>query len=117
MDVKQIQRYFMFYLVATLLTACAQLGVPAADTFSERLAAAYSLNSQVRATATELLNAKKISSADGQHVMDQTNNARAGLDVARELSKINLEAADGKLVAIRTALTAVQAYLSLRKGK
>lgn len=112
---RQVQRYAMFYLVA-MLTACAQLGVPPAESFNERLAAGYALNSQVRATATQLLNAKKISAADGQNVLDQTNNARAGLDVAREMSKFNLEAADGKLTAIRTAMTAVQAYLAIRKG-
>lgn len=112
---RHLQRYTLFYLVA-MLTACAQIGLPPAETFSERLAAAYSLNTQIRATATELLKAKKISSSDGEQVLEQTNNARAGLDVARELSKVNLEAADGKLTAIRTALTAVQAYLALRKG-
>lgn len=112
---RAIPKYFLFYLVA-MLTACAQIGLPPAETFSEKLAAGYSLNSQVRATATELLKAKKISVSDAEQVLEQTNNARAGLDVAREMSKFNLEAADAKLTAIRTILVAVQTYLAARKG-
>lgn len=111
----RVQKYAMFYLMA-LMVGCAQLGIPTADTFSERLAAGYALNSQVRATATELLTAKKISSVDGQNVLEQTNNARAGLDVARALSATDLKSADGKLTAVRTALTALNAYLAMRKG-
>jgi len=113
---QQMKQYFSLYLMALLLSGCASLGVPEAGTFSEQLAAGYSLNAQVRATATELLNAKKISSADGQNALEQTNNARTGLDIARSLAAIDSKAAEGKLVAIRTALTALQAYLALRKG-
>lgn len=112
---KALKLYAAVFLL-TLVSACAQLGLPVAETFNERLAAGYALNTQIRATATDLLTAKKISSADGQHVLDQTNNARTGLDVARALHATDASAADGKLVAIRTALLAVQTYLAARKG-
>lgn len=113
---QRVQRYFMFYVMAALVAGCASLGVPPADTFSEKLAAGYSLNAQVRATATELLNAKKISSSDGQNVMDQTNNFRAGLDIARTMAMTNLESAESKLNAVRNGMTALQSYLASRKG-
>lgn len=105
-----------FLLLLAWMVACAQVGLPPAETFSDKLAAGYSLNAQVRATAAELLKIKKISVADAEQVLAQTDNARAGLDVARELSKFNLEAADAKLTAMRTALLAVQTYLATRKG-
>lgn len=111
---RNVQRYFMFYVVA-MLTGCAQMGVPPANTFDERLAAGYALNAQVRATATELLNAKKISSSDGQNVLEQTNNARTGLDIAKTMSMTSLESAEGKLNAVRTVLTALQSYLASRR--
>lgn len=113
---RQLMQYFTFYLVAALLASCAQLGVPPAESFSERLAAGYALNAQVRHTATELLTAKKISSADGQQVLSQTDNARLGLDVARGLATSDTKSADAKLTAVRGALTALQAYLAIRKG-
>lgn len=103
-------------VLAFVLPACAQLGVPTPDTFNEKLAVAYTTVTTARQSATTLLQAKKITPDDAQHVLDQTNNARAGLDVARQLSKQDLKAADGKLTAIRSALEALQAYLASRQG-
>lgn len=113
---ERLKQGFMLYVAALLLSGCAQLGVPPANTFGERLAAGYALNAQIRSTATELLHEKKLSSSDGQNVLEQTNNARTGLDIAREISRVNVESADKKLTAVRTVMTALQAYLTLRKG-
>lgn len=104
------------WVVAVLLAGCQALGIPQAETFSERLAAGYALNAQVRQTATDLLAMKKLSSADGQNVLEQTNNARAGLDIAKQLATTDTKSAEGKLTALRTALLAVQGYLALKKG-
>ena len=101
--------------VGATLSGCASVGLPTADSFNERLAVGYASVTTIRQTATALLQAKKISADDGQQVLDQTNNARQGLDIARTLSKTNLAAADGKLTAIRTALNAVQTYLAARQ--
>ena len=105
----------MFAILLGTLGGCASVGLPTADSFNERLAVGYASVTTIRQTATALLQAKKISADDGQQVLDQTNNARQGLDIARTLSKTNLAAADGKLTAIRTALNAVQTYLAARQ--
>jgi len=99
-----------------LLGACETLGIPTATSFNERLAVGYSTVTEVRQTATTLLNAKKLTADDGQQILDQTNNARAGLDVARTLAKTDLKGADSKLTAVRAALTALQAYLETKGG-
>jgi hypothetical protein len=95
---------------------CAQLGLPTATTFQERLTVGYALNAEVRNTATTLLNAKKLTADDGQNILDQTNTARAGLDVARTIGKSDPKAGDAKLTAVRTVLLALQAYLATKKG-
>lgn len=107
-------RFLLFVLF--MVASCAQLGLPTAQSFEEKLTAAYATVESVNKTATSLLNDKKITSADAQHILEQTRNARAGLDVARSLRKADPTGADGKLTAMRTALTALQAYLT-SKGK
>mgnify|MGYP001579719976 FL=1 len=70
----------------------------------------------VRQSATTLLKAGKITADDGQNVLSSTDAARAGLDVARTLSKTDLAAADARLTAVRTALTALSTYLATKGG-
>lgn len=111
----KILKYWQIYTAALLLAACAQLGLPAPETFNERLAAGYGAVTQVRSTATTLLEAKRISSEDAQNVLTTTDAARQGLDVARSLSKTDLASAEGKVNAVRATLTALSAYLATRK--
>lgn len=106
---------FLLAIAIMLLSACAQLGIPKPETFNERLAVGYSTVTAVRQTATTLLQAKKISADDAQNVQNQADNARAGLDIARTISKTDLKAADAKLNAVHTALTALQSYLATKK--
>lgn len=95
---------------------CAATGGATTTSVSEGLAAGYSAVTAVRSTTTALLNANKISSSDGQNVLTQTDNARAGLDIAREMAKTDLTSASGKLTAVRTGLTALQVYLATKGG-
>jgi len=104
------------FTLALLLSGCTALGLPQADTFNERLAVGYATVTTVRTTAVTLLNTKKISAEDGQNVLSTTDGARAGLDLARVLAGTNLPAAESKLTAARSILTAVQAYLASRGG-
>lgn len=105
-------------LVLTLMLAgCAQLGLAPAETFNQRLAVGYSTVTAVRQSATTLLVAKKITAEDAQNVQRQADNARAGLDIARGLEKTDPTAANAKLLAVRTALTALQAYLVSKEGR
>lgn len=97
-----------------LAVGCQQLGLPTPETFNERWAAAIGTVTQARTTATNLLAAKKISSADAQNVQDQADMARKGLDIARDLSKTDMSAANARLVMASTVLQALQTYLSSR---
>ncbi len=107
-------RNYLVLLLFAGLVACAQVGLPNADTFNQKLAVAYSAVTQVRTTATTLLQAKKISADDAQNVNNQADHARAGLDIARAVSKTDLTAADAKLTAVHTVLTALSAYLATK---
>lgn len=97
-------------LIIWVLASCANLPTP--DTFNQKLAVALGTVTAVRTTTTTLLQARKISADDAQNVQDAANNARAGIEVARTLSKVSIAAADSKLSAVTTALQALQTYLT-----
>lgn len=104
--------YSAFYaLIFAMLTACATLGVQAPKTFNEKLAAAYSTVTAARDTTATLLTSSKLSAADAQNVQQQLDNARTGLDLARQIHATNPAGGDAKLDAIVVGLTALQAYL------
>jgi hypothetical protein len=101
--------------VLGLLVACAELGLVAPQSFEEKLTAGLASVTAARDTTTALLEAKKISSDDAQHVLDQLRNARAGLDIASMMSKADPAAAAQKVTAIHTGLVAVQQYLKSKE--
>lgn len=103
--------------VALVLQACAAmsgLGLPAAETFNQKLAVAYGTVAQVRESAATLLAAKKISVDDAVHVQATADIARTGLDTARKMQAADPTGADQKINAIRTGLTALAAYLAAK---
>ena len=102
-------------LALVLAGACAYLGQPTPETFSERAAAAYTSVTTVRQTALELLQTGNITPADAQTVQDAADNARAGIDVARSIAIANPGQADNRLTAAITALTALNAYLATQQ--
>lgn len=103
-----------------LLAACTQLSsvgsVVTGTSFEDKVVVAYSTVTQVRETAGVLLDQKKISSADAQHVQDSANIARKGIDTAREIHKLDPTGATAKLDSIRIGLTAISTYLATKKG-
>lgn len=104
-------RYAPFYgLLLVLLVACAIKP----ETFNERLAAGYTTVTGVRNATASLLAANKISAPDAANVQQQADNARTGLDLARQIHATNPSAGDAKLDAAVTALTALEAYLRTR---
>lgn len=107
-------RYHLAGLALLLLAGCAQLGIPAPDSFNDRLALAYVTVAEVRSTTATLLTAKKISAEEAERVQESANVARQGLDVARVISKTDMTAAEGRVTAIRTTLQALTAYLASR---
>jgi hypothetical protein len=102
----------LLMVVALLVQGCAQSGgLLTPQTANERIAAA-----QARVTATQLLQAKKISSDDAANVLKQTDAAREGIDVARTLSATDPAGASSRLQTTLAILTALQTYLASRQG-
>lgn len=106
----------LFLSALILVSGCAQLGVPPAQTFNENLVVGVASVTAVRTTATTLLQAGKISPDDAQNVQDQANNARSGLDLARAIARTNPQGAADKLSAVSAVLQTLQGYLAT-KGK
>lgn len=100
-----------------VLAACAQLGVPAADTFNKRLLAGYQTVEAIATSAGSLRAAGKLSDADRDNVVATSRTAIAGLDLARQVHQTNPQAGDDKLSATITVLTALQAYLATKGAK
>lgn len=110
-------RYAPFYgLLIVLLTACATLGIDSPRTFNERLAAGYASVTAARDTTATLLTSGRLSAGDAQNVQSQLDNARTGLDLARQIHATDPVGGDAKIDAVVTALTALQAYLSTKGG-
>ncbi len=72
----------------TVFSACASLS------FDQRLAAAYTTNTSIRSTATAALNGGRLTSEQGEHVLQLTDQTRAVLD----------DAADGDERGLRLAV-------------
>lgn len=94
-----------------LLAACS--AIPTPETLNQRAAVALSLNTAVRSTATTLLQARKIAVEDAQNILAATDNARAGIDLARRLPPVE---AGQRLEAVQSVLRALQTYLTTKGG-
>lgn len=108
---------FALTLLLSILAACAALGVPAPETFSEKVAAAQVTVTSTRVAATQLLNAGKISVQDAKNVQAAADAGNAGIDLAIQLSKTDPSAASAKLTSAMAVVTAVQVYLTAQGAK
>jgi hypothetical protein len=104
----------VLWMAVLMLVGCAQLGLPTPETFNERLAASYGAVTAARQSATTLLQQKRITAADAENILKQTDAARAGLDISRTMASTDLNAANARLNAVRSALTGLQTYLNSR---
>ena len=103
-------------LVLTVLAGCAALGIPSVpkpESFNEKVAAGYTLVTSARSTGTALLNAHVISADDAENVLEQTDNLRQGVEVARAMS--DAAASGSKIDAVLAGLVALDSYLCVRK--
>jgi len=112
-----MRKYAYTFVLLYLVAACAQIGLSTPQTPDQRVAAGYGTAAAINQSATALLNSKKISSDDAQHVLDSTRSARAGLDIARGMTKTDPKAADAKIQAQIAILNALNAYLASQQGK
>lgn len=97
-----------FAALLLALSACASIGVPTPQSYSERLAAGYTSVTSIRLSAATLLNGRVIGSADAENLQRQADVAREGLDVARTLAGVDAET---KLQTTLQVLQAAQSYL------
>lgn len=108
---------WLAFCFALLLAACAQLGVPEADTFNKKVFAGYNTVEGIAKTASDLRTAGKLSDGDRDNVVATARSAIQGLDLAKTLHASNPQAGNDKLTATITVLTALQAYLATRGAK
>jgi hypothetical protein len=98
-----------------LLTACAALGVPKADTFNKQVVVANGIVESVATTAASLHAAGKISDVERTSVYNQGTEARAGIEVVRQLHATDPLSAENRLNTIIVALTALQTRLEAKQ--
>lgn len=108
-------RKVLFLPFLLILTACAALGVPKADTFNKQVVVANSIVESVATTAASLHAAGKISDADRTNVYTQGTEARAAIEVVRQLHATDPLAAENRLNTIIVALTALQGRLEAQE--
>lgn len=96
---------------AVLVAGCAALGVPKADTFNKQVVVANSIVESVATTAASLHAAGKISDDDRASVYQQGTEARAAIELTRQLHATDPLAAENRLNTIIVALTALQSRL------
>lgn len=98
-----------------LLAACSTLGIPPADTFNKKAAAAVtSVNTASQLTLT-LLQAKKITPDESDRFIDRTEEAQNGINLARSLKSVDPAGAADRLDLAINALTVLIAELEARK--
>ena len=107
--------YSPIIVVLMLLSACAALGLPTANSFGEKVALSYATVEGVTRSTTVLLNAKAISVGDAENVLAQVKNALAGIAIAEAMSKTDITTAGKKLDAVHTILVALQAYITTKE--
>lgn len=99
----------------TQLSGCAAIGVPHPQTFSERLAFAYTTHTAIQNAAAASLDAKDISRADALHVLKLADESRTILDAARlALDTGDPRTAEGRLALATSILIQLQTYLRNR---
>ncbi len=98
-----------------LLTACAALGVPKADTFNKQVVVANGLVESAAETAATLYSTGKISTEEKDEVHRQGVEARAGIELVRKLHATDPLAAENRINTIIVALTALQNRLEIQK--
>lgn len=107
--------YALCGFLIVLMAACTSLGL-SADTFNQKVAAGYTTVTTIADSATLLYQSGHLSDADKANVVQQDENLKVGLDVAREVHATDTSSGDAKLKATLVALQALDAYLKSKQG-
>jgi hypothetical protein len=99
-----------------ILTACAALSVPPADTFNKRAAAATATVNTVSQTALTLLQARKITPDESDRYIARAEEAQKAINVARSIYADDpMDDGQHRLVMAIRALEVLTAELEARK--
>lgn len=101
----RLKAYRLGFAAAMLFTLAACV---TPQSFEERLGTGYTTVTGIRDSAGIALDADKLSAANGDNVLKQTDTAREGLDIAKDLGP---ELGKDKLNTTITVLGALDAYL------
>jgi hypothetical protein len=108
-------QYVALWLLCALLAGCPSMGLIKPESFQERLAAAYTLNTAIRDAAANSLSAGAISSAEGEKWLENTRDFRLRLDQLKAVGGTDLSTAEARLAALETALQTLRSEL-IAKG-
>lgn len=98
-----------------ILTACASLGVPLADTFNKQAAAAVSSVNAASQLSLTLLQARKITPDESDAYIDRAEDAQEAIDLTRSIRSTDPAGAQDRLDAIIRSLQILTAELEARK--
>lgn len=114
--IRQVHAALVMFAFLVVVTGCAALGLVTPESFREKLATGFATVEAVNTSTLALLKAKKISPDDAENINKQSDNANEALKIARVVSDTDQAAANAKLTATITALSALQAYLATKEG-
>lgn len=97
------------------LSACAILGVPSPQNFSERMASAYTAVTTARAGGLVLLQAHEITPEQMDAATVKLDQLRGGLDLADRVHRTDAQAGEDRLLRILNAVAQVQECVDVGK--
>jgi hypothetical protein len=103
------------YLCFLLLAGCAALGVPSADTFNKKAAAATVSVNTGSQTVLTLLQARKITPDENDKYIARLEDAQKAIDVTRVVYKTDPTSAENRLATIIAGLNLLLAEIEARK--
>lgn len=98
-----------------ILTACASLGVPPADTFNKQAAAAVSSVNAASQLSLTLLQARKITPDESDAYTARAEDAQEAIDLTRSIRSTDPAGAQDRLDAIIRTLQILTVELEARK--
>lgn len=98
-----------------ILSACASLGVPPADTFNKQAAAAVSSVNAASQLSLTLLQARKITPDESDAYIARAEDAQEAIDLTRSIRSTDPAGAQDRLDAIIRSLQILTMELEARK--
>lgn len=108
-------RLSLLPVLLLILSACQTLGVPQAQTFNQKVLAAYSSVDGAVQLVTTLYAAGKISTEDAQKAHDRAVNLKDAIQLAEQVHATDPKAGADQLATAIAALTALQTELQKRQ--